>query len=129
MSKGGGNRIISGGVQNRFWGGDLWYVFPSPEFPPPLFFSEKMRNFSAIADYWDAQGTKTGLDDGVRESLICLLLGSLARSRIAPLNTKDTKGHRPLCISLVGILLNTRAGGLYPESPREERNVGAQSLK
>ena len=30
-----------GGVQNRFWGGDLWYVFPSPEFsPPPLFFSD-----------------------------------------------------------------------------------------
>ena len=38
--RGGGNRIISGGVQNRFWGGALWYVFPSPEFPPPLFFSE-----------------------------------------------------------------------------------------
>ena len=36
--RGGGNRIISGGVQNRFWGGVLWYVFPSPEFsPPPLF--------------------------------------------------------------------------------------------
>ena len=38
-TKGGGNRIISGGVQNRFWGGVLWYVFPSPEFPPPLCFS------------------------------------------------------------------------------------------
>ena len=36
-TKGGGNRIISGGVQNRFWGGDLWYVFPSPEFSPPPF--------------------------------------------------------------------------------------------
>ena len=39
--RGGGNRIISGGVQNRFGGEDLWYVFPSPEFPPPpLFFSD-----------------------------------------------------------------------------------------
>ena len=31
----GGKRIISGGVQNCFWGEVLWYVFPSPEFPPP----------------------------------------------------------------------------------------------
>ena len=29
-----------GGVQNRFRGGVLWYVFPSPEFPAPLFFSD-----------------------------------------------------------------------------------------
>ena len=35
----GGKRIISGGVQNRFWGGVLWYVFPSPEFSTPLCFS------------------------------------------------------------------------------------------
>ena len=36
---GGGN--IGGGVQNRFWEGVLWYVFPSPEFSnPPLFFSD-----------------------------------------------------------------------------------------
>ena len=27
QTKGGGNRIISGGVQNRFWGEVLWYVF------------------------------------------------------------------------------------------------------
>ena len=50
MNKGGGGeRIISGGgVQNRFWGGALWYVFPSPEFPPPLFFCEKStQTFSA----------------------------------------------------------------------------------
>ena len=39
--QGGGNRIISGGVQNRFWGGVLWYVFPSPEFFPPFCFSLK----------------------------------------------------------------------------------------
>ena len=38
MNKGGGNRIISGGVQNRFWGGDLWYGFLSPEFSPPFVF-------------------------------------------------------------------------------------------
>ena len=39
-TKGGGvKRIISGGVQNRFWGGVLWYVFPSPEFSTPLCFS------------------------------------------------------------------------------------------
>ena len=38
----GENHIIGGGVQNRFWEGVLWYVFPSPEFStPPLFFSEK----------------------------------------------------------------------------------------
>ena len=37
MNKGGGNRIISGGVQSRSWGGALWYVFHSPEFPPPCF--------------------------------------------------------------------------------------------
>ena len=35
--RGGGNRIISGGVQNRFWEGISWYVFPSPEFPPLCF--------------------------------------------------------------------------------------------
>ena len=37
--KGRGNRIIGGGVQNRFWGGVLWYVFPSPEFSTPFCFS------------------------------------------------------------------------------------------
>ena len=30
-----GHRIIGGGVQNRFWGGVLWYVFLSPEFSTP----------------------------------------------------------------------------------------------
>ena len=35
--RGGGERIIIGLVENRFWGGLLWYVFPSPEFPHPLF--------------------------------------------------------------------------------------------
>ena len=40
-TNGGGKRIIGGGVQNCFWEGVLWYVFPSPEFSnPPLFFSE-----------------------------------------------------------------------------------------
>ena len=40
---GGGERIISGGVQNCFRGGVLWYVFPSPEFStPPLFLSEEL---------------------------------------------------------------------------------------
>ena len=34
----GGRRIIGGGVQNRFGGEALWYVFPSPEFPTPLCF-------------------------------------------------------------------------------------------
>ena len=29
-------------VQNGFWAGVLWYVFPSPSFPPPLPLSEKM---------------------------------------------------------------------------------------
>ena len=34
---GGGEHIRSGGgFQNRFWGGVLWYVFPSPEFTTPL---------------------------------------------------------------------------------------------
>ena len=28
--QGRGKRIISGGVQNRFWGGALWCVFPLP---------------------------------------------------------------------------------------------------
>ena len=41
----GGKRIISGGVQIRFGGGALWYVFPSPESPPLLFFSD-ITNFS-----------------------------------------------------------------------------------
>ena len=41
---GGGNRIVSGGVQNCFWGGALWYVFPSPEFSPPLFFQALPEN-------------------------------------------------------------------------------------
>ena len=34
---GGGTYHKGGGLQNRFWGGILWYVFPSPEFPPPCF--------------------------------------------------------------------------------------------
>ena len=39
-TNGGGKRIIGGGgVQNRFWEGVLWYVFPSPEFSTPLCFS------------------------------------------------------------------------------------------
>ena len=38
-NEGGGKRIIGGGVQNRFWEGVLWYVFPSPEFSTPLCFS------------------------------------------------------------------------------------------
>ena len=38
--RGGGKRIIGRGSKNRFWEGVLWYVFPSPEFSPPLFFSE-----------------------------------------------------------------------------------------
>ena len=37
--RGGGKRIIGEGVQNRFWEGVLWYVFPSPEFSTPLCFS------------------------------------------------------------------------------------------
>ena len=32
-----GERIIGGGVRNRFWGGALWYVFLSPEFTPLCF--------------------------------------------------------------------------------------------
>ena len=31
----GGERIIGGGVQNRYGRGVLWYVFPSPEFSRP----------------------------------------------------------------------------------------------
>ena len=38
-TNGGGERIIGGGVQNRFWEGVLWYVSPSPEFSTPLCFS------------------------------------------------------------------------------------------
>ena len=35
--------------RNAFWGGVLWYVFPSPEFPPPPFqFSEKSLPLSAL---------------------------------------------------------------------------------
>ena len=32
--KGGGNRIIGGGVV--FWGGVLWYAFTFPEFSTPF---------------------------------------------------------------------------------------------
>ena len=35
---GGGKRIIGGGVQNRFWEGVLWSVFPPLSFPPPFVF-------------------------------------------------------------------------------------------
>ena len=38
---GGGKRIIGGAVQNRFWGGVIWYVFPSFELSTPLCFSLK----------------------------------------------------------------------------------------
>ena len=54
VNKGGGvKRIISGGVQNLFWGGLLWYVFPSPEFPPPLFFSEISGGFLRFFTFLD----------------------------------------------------------------------------
>ena len=36
---GEGNVSYLGGVQNRFGGGVLWHVFPSPEFSTPLCFS------------------------------------------------------------------------------------------
>ena len=36
--RGGGKRIISRGVQNRFGGGVLCYVCPSPEFSTPFVF-------------------------------------------------------------------------------------------
>ena len=63
--RGGGNRIIGGGVQNRFGGGVLWYVSPPLSFPPPFvffdlvahdlapFFSENLRlstrNFTGVS--------------------------------------------------------------------------------
>ena len=37
---GSSERIIGGGVQNCFWGGVLWYVFPYPEFSTPFVFSD-----------------------------------------------------------------------------------------
>ena len=38
----GWKRITGGGVQNRFWRGFFWYVFPSPDFSTPFaFFSEE----------------------------------------------------------------------------------------
>ena len=43
MNKRGGKTYHrwGGGSKTVFWGGVLWYVFPSPEFStPPLFFSE-----------------------------------------------------------------------------------------
>ena len=41
-TNGGGKTYHKRGVQNRFWEGVLWYVFPSPEFSTPLcFFSEE----------------------------------------------------------------------------------------
>ena len=37
--RGGGKSYHKwGGSKTVFGGGDLWYVFPSPEFPPPLVF-------------------------------------------------------------------------------------------
>ena len=44
-TRGGGKRIIGGGVQNRFLEGVLWYVFPSPEFSTLLGFSLKNGPF------------------------------------------------------------------------------------
>ena len=38
--RGWGNRIIGGGVQNRFYGGFYGMCSPPLSFPPPLFFSE-----------------------------------------------------------------------------------------
>ena len=35
---GGGNVSEVGGSKTVFWGGVLWYVFPSPECSPPPFF-------------------------------------------------------------------------------------------
>ena len=48
VNKWGGKRIIARGVQNRFGGGVLWYVLPSPEFSTPPCFSlgEKIQNAS-----------------------------------------------------------------------------------
>ena len=48
---GGGKRTVGGGVQDRFEGGVLWYVFPSPEFStPPLCFSLKNSLDSKVMD-------------------------------------------------------------------------------
>ena len=44
-TNGGGQRIIGGGVQNRFWEGVLWYVFPSPEFSTPFCPKHHLRLF------------------------------------------------------------------------------------
>ena len=48
--RGGGKSYHKwGGPKPFFWGGDLWYVFPSPEFPPPPLFSSdccRMREIS-----------------------------------------------------------------------------------
>ena len=43
---GGGNHIVGGGVQNRFWGG---------VFNPPLFFSDP---WFLGADFWEGDATK-----------------------------------------------------------------------
>ena len=47
MNKRGGKRIMGGEVRNRFRGG-LRYVFPSPEFSTPLYFSLSFCHFFLI---------------------------------------------------------------------------------
>ena len=42
----GGNRIIGGGFQNRFWGGVLWYIFLLQSFSPPLSLNPNPYNLS-----------------------------------------------------------------------------------
>ena len=55
---GWGERYHRWGVQNRFWEGVVWYVFPSPEFSIPLCFSlkkgeeQKRRPKSVVLFLW-----------------------------------------------------------------------------
>ena len=44
-----GNRIIGGGVQNHFWGGVSWYVFPSPEFSSRLCFPLTLLKYTTCS--------------------------------------------------------------------------------
>ena len=50
QTQGGGKSYHKWGVQNRFWGGISWYVFPSPEFPPPPFVSSLNEPLSDLTE-------------------------------------------------------------------------------
>ena len=73
----GGKRIISAGVQNRFWGGALWYVSPPLSFPSLCFSLKYRQSFLRFLFIWDiAELLCDTLQNGVSHRCACVKLST-----------------------------------------------------